>query len=151
MSNLLNPHAAGIDIGSQLNVVAVPEDRDVENVRSFGTFTSDMKLLVDWLLKCKIETVAMESTGVYWYHLYTMILDAGIDVKLVNARHLKNVPGRKSDVNDAQWIQQLHSFGLLNGCFQPDNLTRQLRTIVRYRKQITQDIGTQINRMQKAL
>ena len=151
MSKLLNPNAAGIDIGSKINYVAVPEDRDAESVRSFGTYTCELKRLVDWLITCKIDTVAMESTGIYWYHLFTMLDDAGIDVYLVNAHHIKKVPGRKSDVVDAQWIQRLHSAGLLNKSFQPDNLTRKLRTIMRLRKSIIEQIGTQIQRQQKSL
>jgi len=93
----------------------------------------------------------MESTGVYWYHLYTVLLDYGFDVYLVNAYHVKHVPGRKSDVSDARWLQQLHSFGLLNGCFQPDNLTRSLRNYVRQRKQLIKQTATEVQRMQKAL
>jgi len=151
MSNLVNLNAAGIDISLKEHVVAVPEDRDKQSVRSFKTFSEDLHLLAKWLKFCKIETVAMESTGVYWYHLYTVLLDYGFIVDLVNAGHVKNVPGRKSDVSDARWLQQLHSFGLLRGCFQPDNLTRSLRNFVRQRKTIITDRTTQIQRMQKAL
>jgi transposase len=151
MSNLLNLNAAGIDISLKEHVVAVPEDRDKQSVRSFKTFSEDLHLLAKWLKSCNIETVAMESTGVYWYHLYTVLLDYGFTVDLVNAGHVKNVPGRKSDVSDARWLQQLHSFGLLRGCFQPDNLTRSLRNFVRQRKTIITDRTTQIQRMQKAL
>ncbi len=151
MSNLVNLNAAGIDISLKEHVVAVPEDRDKQSVRSFKTFSEDLHLLAKWLKSCNIETVAMESTGVYWYHLYTVLLDYGFTVDLVNAGHVKNVPGRKSDVSDARWLQQLHSFGLLRGCFQPDNLTRSLRNFVRQRKTIITDRTTQIQRMQKAL
>ena len=101
--------------------------------------------------ECEVETVAMESTGVYWYHLYTVLLDYGFEVYLVNAYHVKNVPGRKSDVSDARWLQQLHSFGLLKGCFQPDNLTRSLRNYVRQRKQLITQMSREVQRMQKAL
>src|SRR5210317_1058044 len=139
MSNLVNLNAAGIDISLKEHVVAVPEDRDKQSVRSFKTFSEDLHLLAKWLKSCNIETVAMESTGVYWYHLYTVLLDYGFTVDLVNAGHVKNVPGRKSDVSDARWLQQLHSFGLLRGCFQPDNLTRSLRNFVRQRKTIITD------------
>ncbi|MBT4411049.1 MAG: IS110 family transposase [Bacteroidetes bacterium] len=133
------------------HVVAVPEDRDKESVRSFKSFSRDLHKLAKWLKSCNIETVAMESTGVYWYHLYTVLLDYGFTVDLVNAAHVQNVPGRKSDVSDARWLQELHSFGLLRGCFQPDNLTRSLRNFVRQRKTIIKDMTTQTQRMQKAL
>jgi transposase len=131
--------------------VAVPEDRDTQSVRTFKTFTSDIHLLAKWLKECRIKTIAMESTGIYWVHLYTVLLDYGFEVYLVNAYHVKNVPGRKSDVSDARWLQQLHSFGLLRGCFQPDNLTKSIRNLVRQRKNIICDITTQTQRAQKAL
>lgn len=151
MANILNLNAAGIDIGSKEHYVAVPEDRAKESVKSFKSFTQDIHELAKWLKECKIDTVAMESTGVYWYHLYTILLDYDFEVYLVNAYHVKNVPGRKSDVSDARWLQQLHSFGLLNGCFQPDNLTRSLRNYVRLRRKIIQQMGRETQRMQKAL
>lgn len=151
MAKLYNLNAAGIDISTKEYVVAVPEDRCKDYVRTFGTFTKDIHLLAAWLKDCKIETVAMESTGVYWYHLYTVLLDYGFEVYLVNAQHVKNVPGRKSDVEDAQWIQELHTDGLLRASFQPDNLTRSLRDYVRLRKNIVQQMTTEIQRMQKAL
>lgn len=151
MANLVNSNAAGIDISSKEHFVAVPSDRDEKNVRSFKSFTSDLHLLAQWLVSCKITSVAMESTGVYWYHLYTILLEYGFEVYLVNAYHVKNVPGRKSDVSDAQWLQQLHSFGLLKNCFQPDNLTRALRNSVRMRKSIVQQMSSETQRMQKAL
>jgi transposase len=151
MANILNLNAAGIDIGSKEHYVAVPEDRAKESVRCFKSFTQDLHELVKWLKECKIDTIAMESTGVYWYHLYTILLDYDFEVYLVNAYHVRNVPGRKSDVSDARWLQQLHSFGLLNGCFQPDNLTRSLRNYVRLRRKIIQQMGKETQRMQKAL
>lgn len=151
MAKLYNLNAAGIDISVKENVVAVPEDRAKENVRTFGTFTRDIHLLAKWLKECKIDTVAMESTGIYWYHLYTVLLDYGFEVYLVNAQHVKNVPGRKSDVNDAQWLQELHTDGLLRASFQPDNLTRSLRNYVRLRKNIIQQMTAETQRMQKAL
>jgi len=151
MANIVNPNAAGIDIASKEHYVAVPRDRAEQNVRVFQSFTRDLHMLADWLKSCNIDTVAMESTGVYWYHLFTILEDNGFEVYLVNARHVKNVPGRKSDISDAQWLQQLHSFGLLTGCFQPDNLTRKLRNYMRQRKQIIQDMSKQTQRMQKAL
>jgi len=151
MANLLNLNAAGIDISSKEHVVAVPADRDKQNVRTFKGFSRDLHKLANWLKQCKVETIAMESTGVYWYHLYTILLDYGFEVYLVNARHVKNVPGRKSDVNDAQWLQELHSYGLLRASFQPDNLTRSLRNYVRQRKSMIQEMARQTQRMQKAL
>ncbi len=151
MAKIVNPNAAGIDIASKEHYVAVPEDRTEQHTRSFLSFTRDLHELADWLKDCGVDTVVMESTGVYWFHLFTILQEQGFQVHLVNARHVKNVPGRKSDISDARWLQQLHSFGLLNGCFQPDNLTRELRSYIRQRKQIIQDMSTQTQRMQKAL
>jgi len=151
MTKIINPNAAGIDISSNLHFVAIPEDRCENPVRNFSGFTRDLHELAQWLVDMKIDTVAMESTGSYWYHLYTILLDYSIDVYLVNAQHVKNVPGRKTDVIDAQWLQQLHSNGYLNACFQPDNQTRQLRTYVRLRKQIVQDMARETQHMQKAM
>lgn len=151
MAKIYNLNAAGIDISVKEYVVAVPEDREENNVRTFGTFTQDIHLLAKWLKKCKVDTIAMESTGIYWYHLYTVLLDYEFEVFLVNAQHVKNVPGRKSDVNDAQWLQELHTDGLLRACFQPDNLTRSLRNYVRLRKTIIEQMTAEIQRMQKAL
>ena len=113
------PDACGIDIGSSSHFVAVPADRDGESVREFRAFTADLQALVAWLRQCQITAVAMESTGVYWIPLYEMLDEAGFEVHLVNARHVKSVPGRKSDVLDCQWLQQLMTFGLLRGAFRP--------------------------------
>ena len=115
----INHHAAGIDCGAETHFVAVPVERDRESVRSFKTFTGDLRRLADWLEACKIKTVAMESTGVYWIPIFEILEDRGFDVVLVNSRHVKNVPGRKTDVLDCQWIQELHSVGLLRGSFRP--------------------------------
>jgi len=150
-TNLVNLNAAGIDISSREHVVAVPEDRAKESVRTFQGFTRNLHQLAKWLKECDIETIAMESTGVYWYDLYTILLDYGFEVYLVNAYHVKNVPGRKSDVSDAQWLQELHTFGLLRASFQPDNLTRSLRNYVRQRKHIIRQMTRETQRMQKAL
>src|SRR5216683_2347514 len=117
MLPVLHPDAAGVDIGAEEIFVAVPAERDVEPVRSFGTFTRDLHELADWLQKCQVRTVAMESTGVYWIPLYQILETRGFQVFLVNAQHIKNVPGRKSDVSDCQWIQYLHSVGLLKASF----------------------------------
>ncbi len=106
----INPDAAGIDIGGSFHFVAVPSDRDEKPVRRFDNFTDDLNQLADWLAACKIKTVAMESTGVYWVPIYEILEKRGFEVFLVNARHIKNVPGHKSDVLDCQWIQQLHSY-----------------------------------------
>jgi len=150
-TKLVNLNAAGIDISSKEHVVAVPEDREEKSVRTFPGFTRDLHQLAKWLKECKIETIAMESTGVYWYDLYTILLDYGFEVYLVNAYHVKNVPGRKSDVSDARWLQELHTFGLLRGSFQPDNITRSLRNYVRQRKNIIRQMTRETQRMQKAL
>jgi transposase len=144
-------HAAGIDIGSKTHFVAVPADRDPAPVRSFGTFTGDLHRLADWLAACRIETVAMESTGVYWIPLFQILEARGFQVLLVNARHVKNLPGRKTDVVDCQWLQQLHTFGLLRGSFRPAEAICVLRSYLRYRDSLVRDAHTQIHRMQKAL
>jgi transposase len=149
-TKLVNPNAAGIDVASNEHVVAVREDKSKDSVRTFKGFTRDLHQLAKWLLSCKVETIAMESTGVYWFDLYTILLDYGFEVYLVNAHHVKNVPGRKSDVSDARWLQQLHTFGLLRASFQPDNLTRSLRNHVRQRKNIVQQMSRQTQHMQKA-
>jgi transposase len=151
MAKIVNSNAAGIDIASNIHYVAVSPDRCTTPVRSFQGFTSDLHNLAQWLVSLGIDTVAMESTGSYWYHLFTILEDYGIDVCLVNAQHVKNVPGRKTDIVDAQWLQDLHESGYLKACYQPDNLTRELRTYVRLRKQIIQDMTKETQRMQKAM
>jgi len=147
---IVHPNAAGIDVASQMHYVAVPSSRDQPSVRKFGSFTQDLHDLAKWLKKCQIDTVAMESTGIYWIQLYLILEEYGFEVFLVNARHIKNVSGRKSDVQDCQWIQQLHSFGLLNASFQPDLYGRELRTYMRHRKNLTEQYAMQIQLMQKA-
>jgi transposase len=147
---VVNPNAAGIDIASQMHYVAVPSDRDDQPVRKFGSFTEDLHEIAKWLKQCKIDTVAMESTGIYWVQLFLILEEYGFDVYLVNARHIKNVSGRKSDVLDCQWILQLHTYGLLNASFQPENMTRELRSYMRHRKNLTQSYASQIQLMQKA-
>ena len=148
---LVNKNAAGIDIGSREHYVAVPSDRSEKSVRSFQTFTSDLYSLANWLKECKIDTVAMESTGVYWIPVFQILEEKGFKVYLVNAKHVKNVPGRKSDVSDCQWIQRLHSFGLLSASFQPDALTRELRTYLRQRDGLVRYTTAHIQHMQKSL
>ena len=129
----LNVDAAGIDVGSEEHWVAVPEDRAERPVRCFKCFTADLQAMVQWLRECKIKTVAMESTGVYWIPLFQILDRAGFEVKLVNARHVKNVPGRKTDVSDCQWLQRLHTYGLLNGSFRPQDQVCVLRSYWRHR------------------
>jgi transposase len=148
---VINPNAAGIDVGSELHVVAVPPDRDAEPVRSFGCFTADLNALAHWLEHCGIETVAMESTGVYWIPLYQILEARGFEVVLVNARHVKNVPGRKTDVLDCQWIQQLHCYGLLRGSFRPEERICVLRSYTRQRDVLIKSAAAHLNRIQKAL
>ena len=149
--SVVHPLSAGIDIGSRFHVVAVPPDLDDEPTRSFSSFTGELEALVQWLIALGITTIAMESTGVYWIPLYEMLIAADIEVYMVNARHAKNVPGRKSDVSDAQWLQELHSFGLLQASFLPDRDIGQLRSYTRLREQITRLHARAQQHIQKAL
>ena len=149
--SLMNPDAAGIDIGSAAHFVSVPLDRDDEPVREFASFTADLNSIADWLEQCGIKIVAMESTGVYWIPLYEVLQRRGFEVLLVNARHVKNVSGRKSDVLDCQWLQQLLSFGLLRGAFRPDDKVCELRSITRQRAMLLKSQGRHVQHMQKAL
>ena len=148
---MIEPNAAGIDVGSTEIFVAVPADRDPEPVRCFPTFTVDLERLADWLQQCQIRTVAMESTGVYWIPLFQILEKRKIDVRLVNAHHVKNVPGRKTDVSDCQWIQHLHSVGLLRGSFRPDDEICALRSLWRHRDNLIQLATLHLQHMQKAL
>ncbi|WP_192350380.1 IS110 family transposase [Algoriphagus sp. Y33] len=148
--SMINPDAAGIDIGGSFHFVAVPEDRSTSPVRRFGSFTRDLHDLAKWLKGCHIKTVAMESTGIYWLQLFLVLEEYGFEVFLVNAQHVKNVSGRKTDVLDCQWIQQLHSYGLLSASFQPEDMIRTLRGYMRHRKNLPQAYSTQILHMQKA-
>jgi transposase len=147
----VNPNAAGIDCGSAMHYVSVPPDRDPEPVRCFKTFTEDLHALADWLVGCGVKTVAMEATGVYWIPIYEILEARGVEVVLVNARHVKNVPGRKSDVTDCEWLRELHSVGLLRGSFRPAAEMAALRSYIRHRETLVQNAATTINRMQKAL
>ena len=133
---VLNPDSAGIDIGSDKHFVSVPEQKSATPIRTFGATTKDLDEIVKWLISLGIKDVAMESTGIYWIPLYDMLEANGIKVCLVNARHLKNVSGRKTDVSDCEWLRKLHSYGLLNSSFIPDDLTRMLRSYVRQRLSI---------------
>lgn len=145
------PNAAGIDIGSRSHFVAVPSDRSEEAVREFGCYTEDLQAMAAWLLSCGITVVALESTGVYWIPVFEVLEERGIEVMLVNARSVKNVSGRKSDVLDCQWLQQLMSFGLLSAAFRPPAEICALRAISRQRDTLLQEQARCIQRMQKAL
>lgn len=149
--SVLHPHAAGLDIAAHEIIAAVPPDCDAQPVRAFGTFTVDLYRLADWLVQCGVNTIALESTGVYWIPIFEVLEARGIQVHVVNARHVKMVPGRKSDWNDAQWLQQLHALGLLHGSFRPDAEMRVLRTYLRHRAELIQHRAPHILHMQKAL
>lgn len=148
---ITHPNAAGIDIGSASHFVAVPPDRDDDSVREFQSFTADLHALADWLTACGVDTVAMESTGVYWIPLFELLASRGFTVLLVNARHVKNVSGRKSDVLDCQWLQQLMTYGLLSGAFRPNDEVCALRSLWRQRGMLLKSQGRQVQHMQKAL
>lgn len=147
----INFNASGIDVGSESMFVAIPEDRCDVTVREFKSFTADLHELLKWLQMYNIDTVAMESTGVYWMPLYEILDNAGIEVYLVDASRVKNVTGRKTDVQDAQWLQQLHTYGLLSRAFVPDGETRKLRDLIRHRDNLLRYRASHIQHMQKAL
>lgn len=147
----INLNAAGIDVGDAENYVAVPEDRTEQSVRKFGTFTQDLKQIVQWLKANEVTTVALESTGIYWVPLYDQLEKGGLDVYLVDARKTKNVSGRKTDIQDCQWIQQLHTYGLLSKAFVPDEKIRNLRSLERHRDMLIKYRSSHIQHMQKAL
>ncbi|MDZ8239224.1 MAG: IS110 family transposase [Nostoc sp. ChiQUE01a] len=147
----INQNAAGIDLGSGEHWVCVPTDRTDQNVRRFGCFTPDLIAMADWLKKCRIDTVAMEATGVYWIPVFQILEAKGFEVKLVNAHHVKTVPGRKTDVLDCQWLQKLHTYGLLSGSFRPEDQICVLRSYIRQRDSLIKSASTHVQRMQKAL
>jgi transposase len=147
----IEPNAGGIDIGIEEIYVCVPPERDKERVRVFATYTNDLKRLTDWVVACGVRTVAMESTGVYWIPLYDILEARGIEVCLVNARHLKNVSGRKTDVSDCEWLYQLHTYGLLRGSFHPPEAIRAIRALARHRDMLISYRASHIQHMQKAL
>jgi transposase len=151
MTHVTEANAAGIDVGATEMYVAVPPDRDSQSVRCFATFTSDLLRLADWLKQCGISSVAMESTSVFWIPLFQILEERGFRVCLVNARHVKNVPGRKTDVLDCQWLQYLHSVGLLRASHRPPQTIYGLRSIWRHRESLVQIAATHIQHMQKAL
>jgi transposase len=147
----IQPDAAGIDCGQNSHFVAVPPDRDPHPVRQFRTFTTEFHRLADWLAVCRVKTVAMESTGVYWIPLYEILEERGFEVVLVNARDVHNVPGRKSDVKDCEWLRELHSVGLLRASFRPAAAIVPLRSFTRQRETLVEEAASRIQRMQKAL
>lgn len=149
--SIINPNAAGIDIGDTIHAVAVSPAAAEEPVRTFGTMTCDLRAISDWLKECGVNTVAMESTGVYWKPLFSHLLGEGFEVFLVNARNVKNVSGRKTDQSDAAWLQKLHSCGLLSSSYLPGDQQEALRTLVRFRKALTSDSSRCILRMQKSM
>ena len=148
---VIHPNAAGLDIGSEEIWAAVAPERTAEPVRKFGTFTPDLQALADWLIACGVDTVALESTGVYWIPVYEILEARGLKVYVVNARHVKNVPGRKSDIQDCQWLQGLHSVGLLRGSFRPAGEIVALRAYLRQRATLIEYRAAHIQHMQKAL
>jgi transposase len=147
----INPHAAGIDVGSAEHYVAVPVGRDPHPVQTFGSFTADLHRLAQWLKACRIETVVMQATGVYWIGLYEVLDSYGFRVYVVNAHHTRMLPGRKTDVHECQWLQKLHTFGLLKDSFRPPEQIRALRCYMRQRENLVQQAGTCIQQMQKSL
>jgi transposase len=148
---MIHPDAAGIDIGNESHYVAVPPTRDSHPVQRFGCTTAELKAMADWLKQCRIRTVAMQSTGVYWIAVYDILEQAGLEVYLVNARDTKNLPGRKSDVQESQWLMKLHTYGLLRNSFRPSQEIRTMRSYWRQRNDLVQSAGRHIQRIQKAL
>ncbi len=148
---VIHPDAGGIDIGNESHYVAVPPGRDSQSVRRFGCTTAELKAMAAWLKQCRIQTVAMQSTGVYWVAVYDILEQGGLEVYLVNARDTKNLPGRKSDVQESQWLMKLHTYGLLRNSFRPSQEIRVMRTYWRQRNDLVQSAGRHILRMQKAL
>jgi len=148
---VVHPDAAGIDIGNGSHYVAVPSSRDCEPVQRFGCTTAELRGMAAWLKQCGIRTVAMQLTGVYWILVYDILEEAGLEVYLVNACETKNLPGRKSDVQESQWLMKLHTYGLLRNSFRPAQEIRMLRTYWRQRNDLVQSAGWHIQRIQKAL
>ena len=147
----LNLNAASVDVGASSHFVAVPADRTEQPVQEFEAFTADLYRLADWLSGCGVETVVMESTGVYWIPLFGVLEERGFEVMLVDPRRIKNVPGRKTDVSDCQWLQQLHTYGLLSGAFRPDEDIRRLPSYLRQRAMLVEYASQHVQHMQKAL
>jgi transposase len=151
MLKVIHPNAGGIDIGAEEVYVCVPEDRDEKPIQRFGTTTPDLHEMARWLVACKVDSVALESTGVYWIPVYMILSEYKIEVQVVNAQHVKNVPGRKSDVKDSQWLQELHSVGLLRGSFRPSDDILVLRSYLRHRDSLIEHRAAHVNHMQKAM
>jgi transposase len=148
---VVHPDAAGIDIGNESHYVAVPPTRDSQPVRRFGCTTAEVKEMAVWLKQCAIRTIALQSTGVYWIAVYDILEEAGLEVYLVNARETKNLPGRKSDVQESQWLMKLHTYGLLRNSFRPSQEVRTMRTYWRQRNDLVRTAGRHIQRIQKAM
>src|SRR3989442_15414869 len=148
---VVHPEAAGIDIGNESHYVAVPSSRDSHPVRRFGCTTAELKALAAWLKQCGMRTVAMQSTGDYWVAVYDILEQAGLEVYPVNARDTKNLPGRKSDVQESQWLMKLHTYGLLRNSFRPSQEIRTMRSYCRQRNDLVQAAARHIHRIQKAL
>lgn len=148
---VIHPDAAGIDIGNESHYASVPPSRDSQPVRCFGCTTAELKAMAAWLEQCRIRTVAMQSTGVYWVAVYDILAQAGFEVYLVNARDTKNLPGRKSDVQESQWLMKLHTYGLLRNSFRPSQEIRVMRTYWRQRNDLVQSASRHILRMQKTM
>jgi len=146
---VVNPFAAGIDIGSRSHWVAIGQD--AQDVREFGVYTEDFKELSQWLKENKVTTIAMESTGTYWQNIFSFLTADGFDVILVNGRQTKNIKGKKTDIKDCQWIQKLHTLGLLSSSFLPDSTTDTIRTYSRHRQNIIRQVGATVQKMQKYL
>lgn len=149
--DVVNPNAAGIDISSTEMQVCVPLGRDVTNNRVFGVYTKHLHEISEWLTKCRVTTVAMESTGIYWLPLFRVLKEDGFDVLLVNAREAKNYSGKKTDEADAEWLMLLHSYGLLRPCYQPDNISRQIRNLIRHRENLVRSSSREILHLQKEM
>jgi transposase len=148
---IVHPNACGIDVSSKEFQVCVPEDRDPRNNRVFGSFTRNLHEIARWLKDCNIETAAMESTGVYWIQLYMLLEEYGIEVILVNAKHIKNICDKKTDVVDASWIQLLHSYGLLKASFQPDHFARKIRNLMRHRESLVRSASREVQHIEKSM
>jgi len=146
---VVNPQAAGIDVGSRSHFVAIGQAD--EDVREFGVYNEDLNSLAQWLIESDIKTVAMESTGTYWQNLYTSLQSVGLEVILCNGKFTKNIKGKKTDVQDCQWIQKLHTLGLLSGSFLPDEASEQLRTYCRHRTNLLELAASTTHKMQKYL
>lgn len=148
---VVNPDAAGIDISPKELQVCVPSDRDEQNNRVFGVYTKNLHEISDWLKKCRITTVVMESTGVYWLPIFEVLKEDGFDVLLVNAKDAKNYSGKKTDAADAEWLMLLHQHGLLRPCYQPDNITRKIRNLSRHRDAMLKSCSREVLHLQKAM